>query len=143
MAKGLEVQHTILLVEDDDNDVFFFRRCLSALAANVQVHVVPTAWDARNYIEGLGKFRDREYYPLPELFVLDMHLPGASGIQLLEWLRQYPTTCDKPIFFLCGSMWAAESAEITAATANGHYVKTPDFARAKENVAQMLKALRP
>ena len=84
---SVETALTILLVEDDENDVFWFRRCLSAIAARVNIRVVENAWLARNYLEGLAPFTDRAYYPIPDLIVADFHLPGASGLELIRWLK--------------------------------------------------------
>lgn len=134
-------KHMVLLVEDEESDVFFFRRCLSALDGDVLVRVVDTAWRARNYIEGFGEFKDRAYFPLPSLIVLDMHLPGASGLELLEWLQEHEATRSIPMFFWCGSLSFTKDMAAAIARATGHFVKTGDFSKTKEYVAAMLKHL--
>lgn len=139
----MQVRQTILLVEDEENDVFFFRRCLSAIDASVDVRVLTTAWEARNYIEGIGVFADRAYYPLPVLIVMDMHLPGATGLEFLRWLRNRDDMRDIPVFFLSGSMSCDALNAIVEAGARGHFVKTPNFATAKDNLSHMLKHLPP
>ncbi len=35
------------------------------------------------YLRGEGPFGDRESYPKPSLILLDLHLPGCSGLPLL------------------------------------------------------------
>src|SRR5688572_12316990 len=63
----LKQSEAILLIENDESDVFFFRRALSSCHFPGVVRVVGTAWQARDYMEGRGKFSDRSYFPLPNL----------------------------------------------------------------------------
>src|SRR5204862_6099958 len=65
--ESVKQSHVILLIENDESDVFFFRRALSSCQFRGVVRVVGTAWQARDYMEGRGEFRDRSYYPLPNL----------------------------------------------------------------------------
>jgi CheY-like chemotaxis protein len=38
-------------------------------------------------LAGRSEFSDRIQYPIPALVVLDLKLPGLTGIQLLQWLH--------------------------------------------------------
>jgi CheY-like chemotaxis protein len=133
---------TILLVEDDENDVFWFRRCLSAIAARVNIRVVENAWLARNYLEGMTPFSDRAYYPIPDLIVADFHLPGASGLDLIRWLKSDARFKDIPVFTSSGSMKDEECRALQEAGINAHFVKTPNFDLARENVRSMLEHVK-
>jgi CheY-like chemotaxis protein len=90
---------TILLLENDENDVFFFKRALSSLHFDGQLRVVENVAQARHYIQGLGQFRDRQYYPLPDLVVSDMKMVGHIGLDFLQWLLRhsahprFPSSC--------------------------------------------------
>lgn len=37
---------------------------------------------------------------LPSFLLLDHHVPGRSGLELLEWMRQTPALADLPVFML-------------------------------------------
>lgn len=52
----------LLLIENDENDVFLFRRALSRLKFSGAVHLVCSVSEARDYLDGHGKFTDRSYY---------------------------------------------------------------------------------
>lgn len=129
---------TILLVEDSENDVFWFRRCLSAISARVNIRVVENAWLARNYLEGLRPFSDRSYYPVPDLIVADFHLPGASGLELIRWLKNDGRFKNIPVFTSSGSMKDEDCEALKEAGIQAHFVKTPNFEKARENVQAML-----
>src|SRR5688572_10374133 len=64
----------ILLIENEESDVFLFRRALSRLNFIGVVRVVGSVSEAREYLEGRGRFADRSYDPLPDLIVSDMNL---------------------------------------------------------------------
>ena len=134
--KPLEV---ILLIEDDESDVFFFRRALSSCRFQGQVRVVPNAWQARNYLEGAGDFRDREYFPLPQLIVSDLHLPGATGVEFVKWLRNDQRFAAVPLIIWTGSMPQNQLEEALTAGASSVFRKTPEFARLCDGVNEMLK----
>src|SRR5262249_15766100 len=77
-----------LLVEDNDNDVFFVRRAFSKANVPNPLVVLKNCQDAMAYFLGIGPYANRSEYPLPSLVLLDLHLPGMSGIEFLKWLRQ-------------------------------------------------------
>jgi CheY-like chemotaxis protein len=131
----------ILLIEDDESDVFFFRRALSTCHFPGQVRVVPNAWQARNYLEGQGDYKDRTYYPLPQLIVCDLHLPGATGVEFVKWLRNDPKFAPLPLVIWSGSMPERQLREAVAAGASSVFRKTPEFARLCEGVKDMLNEI--
>lgn len=134
---------TILLIENDDNDVFFFRRALSRCNFPGNVRVVQTAWQARNYLEARGEFKDQEYFCIPDLIVSDLHLPGATGMEFVQWLREEPKLQHIPLIVWTGSMTAQALRDILAKGASGYQIKTPDFQQLCTAVDEMLKKLKP
>src|SRR2546421_2007732 len=83
---------TILQVEDDPNDVFFFQRAMKKAGVPNPTHVVSDGQQAIDYLQGAGKFADREQFPLPSLVLLDLKLPYVMGLEVLRWIRQQPGT---------------------------------------------------
>jgi CheY-like chemotaxis protein len=133
----------ILLIENDEGDVFLFRRALSRLNYDGGVRVVGSVTEARAYLEGLGPFADRTYYALPDLIVSDMNLSGQTGNDFLEWLRQNPAFCELPFVFLSGSFGPADKARADELSAGSFFVKSGDINVMVERVAHMLKFLPP
>jgi CheY-like chemotaxis protein len=81
---------TILLVEDDENDVFFFRRALSKVGLDLPFRLVTDGEQAMQYLNGDGKYSDRTAHPLPDIIFLDLKLPYLSGIEVLEYIQKQP-----------------------------------------------------
>src|SRR5689334_3687406 len=128
---------TILLVEDEENDVFLMQRALNRAAVVNPVHVANDGREAIDYFRGAGKFADRKEFPLPCLVLLDLKLPYMKGLDVLKWIRQQPEVAT--IVILLGS--SAAKADIAAAYrlgANGFLVKPPEASQ----LLNMIKAVK-
>src|SRR4051794_15702703 len=85
-----ESPKTILLVEDDDNDVFFLTYAFESAGIVNPVVVVKDGQEAIDYLAGTGRYSDRGIYPLPCLVLLDLKLPVRPGLDVLRWVGQQP-----------------------------------------------------
>ncbi len=79
---------TVLLVEDNKDDVFLMQRALQGARIANPVIVVETGQEAIDYLSGAGKFADRDSYPIPAVVFLDLKLPFIYGHELLAWIRR-------------------------------------------------------
>ncbi|MBC8096331.1 MAG: response regulator [Akkermansiaceae bacterium] len=131
----------ILLVENEENDVFFFRRALAAVNYQGDVRVVRSATDARAYLEGTRRFRDRSYYPLPNLIVCDFKLHGGTGADLLEWIQTHGEFAEIPFVLFTGSATDDEGRAAVRAGARAFISKSGDFMEMKEKVEAILQHL--
>jgi CheY-like chemotaxis protein len=75
----------ILLVEDNEDDVFFMQRAMKDARINNPLHVIENGQEAIHYLAGKGRYADRSKFPLPALILLDLKLPFKSGLEVLEW----------------------------------------------------------
>ncbi|CAN5702977.1 response regulator transcription factor [soil metagenome] len=80
---------THILVVDDEPDI-------SALVA---YHLARASYRVRTAADGLEAIRAVEAEP-PDLIVLDLMLPGMSGLDVLEELRRRDETRDVPVLLL-------------------------------------------
>jgi CheY-like chemotaxis protein len=138
--RGGNERLTILLVEDDEADVFFFRRCLSHLGSDAHVHVVESATLARLYLEGAAPYTDRHYYPLPHLIIADLNLGIGTAHALCEWIFLQPAFKHIPCFVYTGRLRPADEA-LLKGFVTGVYQKNGDFSQAQQTVSQMLRHL--
>jgi CheY-like chemotaxis protein len=144
MSAHVRLVPVILLIENDDADVFLFRRALSKLNFAGEVHVVGSVSAARDYLEGRGRYTDRHYYPVPDLIVSDMNLPGSTGNVFLEWIREQKDFAHVPFVFLSGTFMPLEEQRATLLLGTDNYfTKTGDIAVMMERVQSMLKFLPP
>jgi CheY-like chemotaxis protein len=82
-----EILRTILLVEDESSDAALLLRGFEkAKVLNPIIHLT-NGDEALGYLAGVRQYADRRKYPLPALILLDLKLPGMTGIQLLQWMR--------------------------------------------------------
>ena len=78
---------TVLLVEDDLNDIFLVKRAFKMARLPEPLQVVTDGQEAINYLKGEGKYADRQGYPLPKLIVMDIKMPRRTGFEVLEWVK--------------------------------------------------------
>jgi CheY-like chemotaxis protein len=81
---------TILLVEDERNDVFLLQHAFDAAAITNPIQVMEDGQQAIEYLAGIGKYADRAQYPMPCLLFLDLKLPIKSGLDVLGWIQKQP-----------------------------------------------------
>jgi len=79
--------NAILLVEDNEDDVFLMKRSLRAAGVMNPVYVVDTGQQAVDYLSGAPPFQERSKYPMPVIVFLDLKLPLLSGHEVLAWIR--------------------------------------------------------
>src|SRR5437773_1472345 len=82
------MNETLLIVEDEENDVFFLKDALRKAGILNPIQVVDDGRRALDYLSGSGKFADREAYPLPAVIFLDLKLPQINGLAVLEWIHE-------------------------------------------------------
>lgn len=78
---------TILLVEDNPDDVLLLQRAFKKAGLSHSLQVVSHGEEAVDYLAGGGGFADRAQHPFPALMLLDLQIPRRSGHEVLEWLR--------------------------------------------------------
>jgi CheY-like chemotaxis protein len=93
----------ILLVEDDEHDVFFFRRALAKAGLQLPLRLVVDGEQAVQYLSGEGQYSDRAANPLPDIIFLDLKLPYLGGMEVLEYIRKQPALRDVDVIVLTSS----------------------------------------
>jgi two-component system response regulator len=93
---------TILLVEDDRDDLFLFKRALHDRQSLV-VQAVSDCSQAIDYLEGRGDYADRETHPFPKFIITDNCKSPLGAPEFLRWLRNHPRCRVIPTVVLSGS----------------------------------------
>ncbi len=121
------VHETILLVEDDPNDVLLMQRAFEKAKLTNPVQVAERGEMAVAYLAGETPYDDRERFPLPALMLLDLKLPRMSGFEVLVWLRQQPVLKRLPVVVLTSSKESKDINRAYELGANSHLVKPVSF----------------
>jgi two-component system, response regulator len=104
------MRRSLLLVEDNEDDVFFFK---SAIKKAASPHELITAANGQAAIEILKRVAGGETARTRlSLVLLDLKMPFVSGLEVLEWVRCEPRLCFLPIVVLTSS---EQEADIEAA----------------------------
>ncbi len=127
--------YTILLVEDDPNDVLFLKRALRKNGINNPVTVLQDGEEAIAYLSGSEKFANRADYPFPRVIMLDLKMPRKGGLEVLEWLKEHPQYRVIPTIVLTSSKLNEDVIKAYGLGANSYMVKPSNF----DELQQMMK----
>lgn len=94
---------TILVVDDDPNDLILIETAFRDIGVRDPIHTVTGGLEAIAYMMGEGKFADRETYAYPTFITTDLKMPGADGFAVLEHLRRNPEWAVIPTVVLTAS----------------------------------------
>jgi CheY-like chemotaxis protein len=116
---------TILLVEDNEDDVFLMKRALKGAAITNRLSVVEDGQQAMEYLSGAGVYADREAHPLPAIVFLDLKLPIKNGLDVLSWIRGQTALENLVVIVLTSSSEPSDLKEAYRLGANSYVVKPP------------------
>ena len=94
---------TVLLVEDNDDDLFFMKMACQRTGIPHALQCVTDGAQAVDYLAGNGVYADRNKYPMPDLVFLDIKLPKRNGHEVLAWIRTQPVLKTLPVVMLTSS----------------------------------------
>jgi CheY-like chemotaxis protein len=120
-----EETQKVLLIEDNHDDVFLMRRAVKKAGMPWNVNVVMDGQEALDYMNGAGKFANREQFPLPSLVFLDLKLPYFSGFDVLTRIRSHETLKDVPVIVLTSSPEHRDQQKAAELGANVYLIKPP------------------
>ena len=142
MARAAEessrMTRSILLVDDDENDVVIMTMALQKAGLSCPIRVATDGRQALDYLSGTGKFADRNEYPLPYLMLLDLKLPRVMGLEVLKWVRERPEFDLTIVLVLSSSPMPGDIEEAYRLHANGYLVKPSGL----EKIQFMAQAIR-
>lgn len=116
----------ILLVEDDPDDVFIFKRALKSARIINPLIVVNSGQDAIDYLTHQGKYSDGEKFPLPFVIFLDLKMPYLDGFDVLTQIRKQPMLESIVVVVLTGSDETRDHKKAYLLGARSYLVKPPD-----------------
>ena len=130
-------EKTILLVEDDPNDVVLTIRALEKSNILNQVIVARDGAEALDYLFGTGTYAGRDPSVMPEVILLDLKLPKVDGLEVLARLRADEQTELLPVVVLTSSKEDRDVVQSYRLGANSYVRKPVNFGEFCEAVRQL------
>ncbi len=117
----------ILLVEDNPYDAELALRALKQ--NNLVNHIIHLSdgEEALDFLFAGGKYKDIRPRQIPRLILLDLKLPGLSGLEVLKQLKADPVMKTVPVVMLTSSREEKDVIESYNLGANSYLVKPVDF----------------
>ena len=95
----------VLIVEDNPDLIEIIRLFVSAISDNLELATAHSGFEALESVQN----------QVPHLIIMDVMMPGMSGLELLDRLRRVPESSRIPVMVLTGYVDAAERARAAGA----------------------------
>lgn len=127
---------TILLVEDNPDDVELTRRAFKKNNIKNDIIVANDGAEALDYLFATGKYAGRAA-GLPQVILLDLKLPKVDGLSVLKQIRGDARTCLLPVVILTSSKEEQDLIQGYGLGANSYIRKPVSFEDFTEAVRQL------
>ncbi len=121
----------IVLVEDNEDDIFFMRRALKGAGITAPMQVLTDGQQASDYLAGAGRGA-RVGGPAPLVVFLDLKLPYCTGFEVLEAMRRQGTLENTQVVILTSSPEERDRRRARELGASAYLVKPPTPGMLKE-----------
>ena len=127
-AKPIE----ILLVEDNEGDVFLTKRAFKKARIANNITVARDGEIAINILQKTDEYKD---FPKPDIIFLDINLPKKDGKQVLKVIKNNDGLKRIPVIILTSSKAEQDVLKTYDLHANGYIVKPLDIDQFHEVVS--------
>ena len=119
---------SIVMVDDDEDDCFVIKEALEESELDHTLAIIESGRELMDYLRGRGKYAGikPEY---PDLILLDLYMPGLSGMDVLRDIRKDPEFSHLDVVVLTDSTDWSELSECyrlgaTAVFSKGKWLET-------------------
>lgn len=120
-----------LLVEDDLGDILLIQRALERGHFAVTLHVVQSGQEALDFLHCRGGHSDA---PRPQLIILDQHMRGMSGLDVLNAIKADVRLASIPVVVLSTSHAEDDVVEAYRARGNCYVCKPIGLSRVIQDI---------
>jgi signal transduction histidine kinase len=126
----------ILLVDDSAN-AELFALALKANGSAATIRIVHDGITALNLLLDSKEAPGNISVSLPRLLLLDLHMPGFNGLDVLDHLRADERTQELPVLVFSSSEWESDKSDALRHGANAYVVKPVEFKHICALIAQI------
>lgn len=131
------MKKSLLLIEDDPNDVALFRRAAAKAGLMVEITNAEDGDAAVRLLETRAGQKPDAAAGFPWIVLLDLKMPKRSGLEVLEWLRGQPQLRHVPVIIFTSSRERSDITRAYELGANSYLVKPVSFDQLKEMVREV------
>jgi len=128
---------TILLVEDNADDVELTLQALKRSNITNEITVMSDGAEALDFLFGTGKHGSRDLSVMPAVVLLDLNLPKVDGLEVLRRLRANDRTRFLPVVILTSSREEQDIVSGYSLGVNSYVRKPVDFTQFAEAVSHL------
>lgn len=128
---------TIMVVDDDQNDLFLIERAFRKIGVTDPIRTVGGGREAIAYMMGEGKYADRKEYAYPTFITTDLRMPDIDGFSVLQHLKKNPEWSIIPTVVLTSSNDLDDIKKAYMLGASSYHVK-PNSAEALQKQLKVL-----
>lgn len=121
--RGMFADSTILIVDDNDDDIVLTRRAMQKACIMNPVEVVRDGLEAKEFLMRCSSRITSARHAYPLLMLLDLEMPRLGGVELLAWMRKDPKLKRLWVIMLSHSQEPADVNRAYEAGANSYIVK--------------------
>ena len=125
------------MADDSEDDLFFVKRALESSGVGEFFRGVEDGQQAVEYLQGKGKFADREKYPFPNVLLIDIKMPRMNGFDVLKWLEAHPQCKVIPTIIFSSSKQDQDVHQAYVLGVNA-YIEKPSSASELVEVIQLM-----
>lgn len=114
----------ILLVDDNDDDVFLTREAFSAASLKVNLQRVDNGIKCLQYLRKQAPYED---VVMPDLILLDMHMPVMDGYEVMSEIVKDEKLQHLPVVVLTTSYEAADIKKMYGLRCSSYITKPVNF----------------
>jgi CheY-like chemotaxis protein len=126
-SAALKNRTTILLAEDDPDDVELIRAAFNAASMPYRLQVVTNGEETLQYLKHDPPYADTSRYPTPFILLLDLKMPVRSGFEVLDWIRSRREFDSLLVVILTGSALPSDVGKANQLGTNCYLVKSSDY----------------
>jgi two-component system, response regulator len=131
------IQKSILLVEDNPDDIELTLRALRKNRIMNEIVVAKDGVEALDYLFGIGTYDGRDTTKMPSVILLDLKLPKLDGLDVLKRVRADARTRLLPVVILTSSREQQDILNGYDLGANSYIVKPVSFENLIEAVSHL------
>jgi len=120
---------SVLLVEDDEDDIRLTQRAFTKGKILNKLYVVGNGEEAMEFLEHRGRYADPQQAPEPGIILLDLNMPRMSGREVLKKIKADEKLRHIPVVILTTSNQEKDVCDCYEQGANTFITKPVEFGK--------------